>query len=151
MERLKTVYNVSILPGPHFIMRPTVMTWQTDLLRRIDHSTIGSILGAVLIPAILWNRAGIVNCRPSNNCLIGLILILSSDTGRSWSRKWHWPSNLLWQNNIRLTSPRSQGSKFMTIALELPTPTTPPFSSRDLANVIYAQMIMITLALLLTH
>jgi len=42
MERLKTVYN-------------------TNLLRRIDHSTIGGILGAVLVPAILWKRAGIVN------------------------------------------------------------------------------------------
>ena len=64
-ERLKTVYNVSIPPRLPFIMRPTFMIGQTDLLRRIDHSTIGGILGAVLIPAILWKHAGIVNCMPS--------------------------------------------------------------------------------------
>ena len=63
MERLKTVYNVSILSGPCLDHR--VQRSQTNLLRRIDHSTIGGILGAVLIPAILWKHAGIVNCRPS--------------------------------------------------------------------------------------
>jgi len=42
MKRLKLVYN-------------------TNLLRRNDHSTIGGILGAVLIPAILWKHAGSVN------------------------------------------------------------------------------------------
>ena len=39
------------------------MTWQTNLLRRNDHSTIGGIIGAVIMPAILWKRASIVNCR----------------------------------------------------------------------------------------
>jgi len=35
--------------------------YDTSVLRRNDHSTIGGILGAVLIPAILWKRAGTVN------------------------------------------------------------------------------------------
>ncbi|KAH9484180.1 hypothetical protein JR316_0003660 [Psilocybe cubensis] len=35
--------------------------YDVDRVRRIDHSTIGSVLAAVLTPAIFWNRANIVN------------------------------------------------------------------------------------------
>jgi len=30
-------------------------------MRRNDHSTIGGVLAAVLVPAIFWKRAGVVN------------------------------------------------------------------------------------------
>ncbi|KAF8969878.1 hypothetical protein BDZ97DRAFT_1653399 [Flammula alnicola] len=42
MKRIETAYNTSIL-------------------RRNDHSTIGGVLAAVLTPAILWKRASAVN------------------------------------------------------------------------------------------
>jgi len=42
-------------------MKRLTTAYNTNLLRRNDHSTIGGILGAVLIPAILWKRASIVN------------------------------------------------------------------------------------------
>lgn len=35
--------------------------YNTSIVRRNDHSTIGSVLGAVAVPAILWKRASIVN------------------------------------------------------------------------------------------
>ncbi|KDR81432.1 hypothetical protein GALMADRAFT_58746 [Galerina marginata CBS 339.88] len=37
------------------------IAYDVDTLRRNDHSTIGSILGAVLAPALLWKRTGVVN------------------------------------------------------------------------------------------
>ncbi|TFK25067.1 hypothetical protein FA15DRAFT_591346 [Coprinopsis marcescibilis] len=35
--------------------------YDTNRIRREDHSTIGAVLTAVLFPAILWNRASAVN------------------------------------------------------------------------------------------
>ncbi|PPQ86864.1 hypothetical protein CVT25_012583 [Psilocybe cyanescens] len=35
--------------------------YDVDKLRRNDHSTIGGVLAAVITPAILWNRANVVN------------------------------------------------------------------------------------------
>jgi hypothetical protein len=35
--------------------------YNTDIVRRNDHSTIGVVLAAVLIPAIFWKRAGVIN------------------------------------------------------------------------------------------
>ncbi|KJA18607.1 hypothetical protein HYPSUDRAFT_205284 [Hypholoma sublateritium FD-334 SS-4] len=35
--------------------------YNTSIVRRNDHSTIGSVLGAVAVPAILWKHANIVN------------------------------------------------------------------------------------------
>lgn len=46
---------------------------QTSIIRRNDHSTIGGVLGAVLVPAILWKRAGIINrmlCNCSSDALL---------------------------------------------------------------------------------
>jgi len=42
-------------------MKRLKMVYDTNLLRRNDHSTIGGIIGAVIMPAILWRRASIVN------------------------------------------------------------------------------------------
>ncbi|KAF8797844.1 hypothetical protein BYT27DRAFT_7218652 [Phlegmacium glaucopus] len=42
-------------------MKRLKVVYDSNVLRRNDHSTIGGILGAVLIPAILWKRASIVN------------------------------------------------------------------------------------------
>lgn len=35
--------------------------YNTSIVRRNDHSTIGGVLAAVLVPAIFWKRAGVVN------------------------------------------------------------------------------------------
>ncbi|KAJ3515966.1 hypothetical protein NLJ89_g1420 [Agrocybe chaxingu] len=42
-------------------MKRIETTYNTDVLRRNDHSTIGGILAAVLTPAILWKRASAIN------------------------------------------------------------------------------------------
>jgi hypothetical protein len=56
---------------------------QTSLLRRNDHATIGGVLGSVLTPAILWNRASAINRRfciyvtiRHTSFITGLIVIL---------------------------------------------------------------------------
>ncbi|EKM55735.1 uncharacterized protein PHACADRAFT_256576 [Phanerochaete carnosa HHB-10118-sp] len=41
--------------------RRIVATYDTESIRADDHSTIGGVLFAVLIPAILWKRASKVN------------------------------------------------------------------------------------------
>lgn len=64
VKRIETAYNVSypvLKQMRRAFLSMYVIGQQTSIVRRNDHSIIGSVLGAVAVPAILWNRASIVN------------------------------------------------------------------------------------------
>ncbi|KIJ99603.1 hypothetical protein K443DRAFT_101964 [Laccaria amethystina LaAM-08-1] len=60
--RIKTAYNVLVVFAFTVISTLTIFFLKAAIIRRHDHATIGSILMAVLAPALLWRRASIVNC-----------------------------------------------------------------------------------------
>jgi hypothetical protein len=106
IERLKIMYNVSIPPraqAPPLIMNSTFrigrpISWEKSTIQRLE-----VYLGPSSYLPYYGNTPALSIVRPRNNCLDDLILILPSDTGRSWPRKRHWPDDLLWRDNNRLT------------------------------------------------
>lgn len=58
VKRMETAYDVN----PINFTRRFTNTTQTGRIRAEDHATIGGVLFAVLTPAVLWNRARIINC-----------------------------------------------------------------------------------------
>ncbi|KAF9472766.1 hypothetical protein BDN70DRAFT_937927 [Pholiota conissans] len=47
--------------------------YNTHIVRRNDHSTIGAVVAAVATPAIFWKRASVINCGAGLGSGIGLL------------------------------------------------------------------------------
>ena len=60
------MYNVRMANTLVRLVLILMIFYQMSSLRAEDHSTIGALLGSLLIPALFWKRAKLIHCQYSS-------------------------------------------------------------------------------------
>ena len=62
IRRINAMYNVRMANTLVRLVLILMIFYQMSSLRAEDHSTIGALLGSLLIPALFWKRAKLIHC-----------------------------------------------------------------------------------------